>query len=88
MRKMIIEQELEQLKIICNEEYGPSGSKIKLPEITLIVVNKRIRQRFFEKNGKNIMNPPQGTFIDAGFVESDEVIDGKFDFYLVPHSVT
>ena len=35
-----------------------------------------------------ITNPPQGTYVDNGFVEQSEVIDGKFDFFLVPHSVT
>ena len=35
-----------------------------------------------------IINPPQGTYVDNGFVEQSEVIDGKFDFFLVPHSVT
>jgi len=34
------------------------------------------------------MNPPQGTYVDTGFVEQENVVDGKFDFYLVPHSVT
>lgn len=63
------------------------------PEITLIIVNKRVRQRFFQQtpgnNGQNFIdNPPQGTYVDTGFVEQSEVIDGKFDFFLVPHSVT
>jgi len=35
-----------------------------------------------------ITNPPQGTYVDNGFVEQSEVIDGKFDFFLIPHSVT
>lgn len=34
------------------------------------------------------MNPPQGTYVDTGFVEQSEVINGVFDFFLVPHSVT
>jgi len=59
----------------------------------LIIVNKRVRQRFFQQtagnNGQNFIdNPPQGTYVDTGFVEQSEVIDGKFDFFLVPHSVT
>lgn len=35
-----------------------------------------------------IANPPQGTYVDNGFVEQSEVVDGCFDFFLVPHSVT
>ena len=68
-------------------------SKEEAPDITLIIVNKRVRQRFFQQSphpdGSNsIVNPPQGTYVDTGFVEQSEVIDGKFDFFLVPHSVT
>jgi hypothetical protein len=55
-------------------------------------VNKRVRQRFFQQTQQNgntfIDNPPQGTYVDQGFVEQSEVIDGRFDFFLVPHSVT
>jgi len=62
-----------------------------MPNHTLIIVNKRVRQRFFQMGvhgSGSISNPPQGTYVDKGFVEQSEVIDGKFDFFLVPHSVT
>jgi aubergine-like protein len=99
MRQLVIEQELKQLHNIISVEYGLteaedfSAPKLEPPEITLIIVNKRVRQRFFQQtaghNGQNfIENPPQGTYVDQGFVEQSEVIDGKFDFFLVPHSVT
>jgi len=75
------------------DEYEPKGKS--LPHITLIIVNKRVRQRFFEKTGDHpgshaaqILNPPQGTYVDHGFVEQSEVVEGRFDFFLVPHSVT
>jgi aubergine len=35
----------------------------------LIIVNKRVRQRFFEKTQGQILNPPPGTYVDQGFVE-------------------
>lgn len=99
MRKQVIDQELEQLHNIISVEYGLvevegcQVQKLEPPEITLIIVNKRVRQRFFQQTmsstGQNfIENPPQGTYVDQGFVEQSEVIDGKFDFFLVPHSVT
>lgn len=99
MRKQVIDQELEQLHNIISVEYGLvevegcQVQKLEPPEITLIIVNKRVRQRFFQQtmsgSGQNfIENPPQGTYVDQGFVEQSEVIDGKFDFFLVPHSVT
>ena len=34
------------------------------------------------------MNPPQGTYVDQGFVEQETEENGIFDFFLVPHSVT
>lgn len=94
MRKQVIQYELEQLRKILTDEYDPKSEGIKLPEVTLIIVNKRVRQRFFEKTPGHgyqqgqIFNPPQGTYVDTGFVEQSEVVDGKFDFFLVPHSVT
>jgi len=95
MRQQVIDYELEQLNKIINEEYGlydEDKEKFIPPQITLIIVNKRVRQRFFQQSqaqgGEIIDNPPQGTYVDQGFVEQSEVIDGKFDFFLVPHSVT
>lgn len=97
MRKQVIDQELAQLDKIVALEYGLSAKeeteRLEAPDITLIIVNKRVRQRFFQQtvtnDGRNqIDNPPQGTYVDTGFVEQSEVIDGKFDFFLVPHSVT
>lgn len=95
MRKQVIDQELAQLDRIVAMEYGSEEPQqpVTLPDITLIIVNKRVRQRFFQQspgnNGQNFIdNPPQGTYVDTGFVEQSEVIDGKFDFFLVPHSVT
>ena len=95
MRKQVIDQELAQLDRIVQMEYGGDDSTPPQapPDITLIIVNKRVRQRFFQQspgnNGQNFIdNPPQGTYVDTGFVEQSEVIEGKFDFFLVPHSVT
>jgi aubergine-like protein len=88
MRAMVINEELNQLKKILREEYDENAGQ-KVPEITLIIVNKRVRQRFFEvRGGSQIINPPQGTYVDQGFVEQSEVVDGKFDFFLIPHNVT
>jgi aubergine-like protein len=88
MRKSVIQHELDQLKKILTDEYDPKGEGKPLANVTLIIVNKRVRQRFFEKSQGQIINPPQGTYVDTGFVEQSEVVDGKFDFFLVPHSVT
>ena len=90
MRAQVIAHELEQLNKIVQQEYCLDGGKEPvLPKHTLIIVNKRVRQRFFQMGPNNsISNPPQGTYVDKGFVEQSEVVDGTFDFFLVPHSVT
>jgi hypothetical protein len=59
MRKMVLDKELEQLKRIIEEEYNiGTNNALPAPHITLIIVNKRVRQRFFEKVGSSITNPP------------------------------
>jgi len=60
MRDQVLDKELTQLKKIVADNY-PQG---KLPQITLVFVNKRVRQRFFLLNGDEIRNPPQGTYVD------------------------
>lgn len=49
MRKQVIDQELAQLDRIVAMEYAGDGDNPpqEHPEITLIIVNKRVRQRFF-----------------------------------------
>lgn len=50
MRKQVIQFELDQLKKILTDEYDPKQEGARpLPHVTLIIVNKRVRQRFFEK---------------------------------------
>lgn len=44
MRHQVIQAELEQLKKIIEEQYRDAPK----PHVTLIIVNKRVRQRFFE----------------------------------------
>ena len=51
--------------------------------MVLIVVNKRINQRFFSENKNGVaFNPPSGTVIDTNIVANDS--DSKFDFYMIP----
>jgi len=74
MRQQVIDLELQQLNTIIEEEYGmyahdPDTDQTMKPQITLIIVNKRVRQRFFQQtqNAQNqtfIDNPPQGTYVD------------------------
>ena len=43
MRKQVIQYELDQLKKILTDEYDPKTEGNALPNITLIIVNKRVR---------------------------------------------
>lgn len=43
MRKQVIQYELDQLKKILTDEYDPKTEGNALPQITLIIVNKRVR---------------------------------------------
>ena len=54
MRAQVIQHELEQLNRIVGQEYtlgtgSPENKEApQLPKTTLIIVNKRVRQRFFQ----------------------------------------
>ena len=77
--------EAEQVQVTLAEVYGGDES-LALPSFTVIVVNKRINQRFFEtieKAGKQEANPPSGTIIDSALVEGSDSA-AAFDFYLIP----
>lgn len=67
-----------------NETYNSASAK---PFITVIIVNKRITQRFFiEDQYGDLQNPPSGCLINNTVVESSE--SDEFDFYLVPQQTT
>jgi hypothetical protein len=59
-----------------------------MPKIALIVVNKRINQRFFVKDNQGrLSNPPSGCIIDRELVENEigaSEVNKQFDFYLTP----
>ena len=67
-----------------------------MPKITLIVVNKRINQRFFVEDSRGqLQNPPTGCIIDSGLVcqnleDGEEAKDDpkNFDFYMTPATAT
>lgn len=58
----------------------------------MVVVNKRITQRFFVKDEQGrLRNPPSGCIIDSGLVENEGGKDnsrGVFDFFLTPANTT
>ena len=58
MRQQVIDFELEQVRKIIKEEYNLDDPSNTGPALTLVIVNKRVRQRFFEKKEGYIFNPP------------------------------
>lgn len=84
-----MQKEVTQFKEVFSEIYN----KVEFaPKVTLVVVNKRITQRFFiqDQNGQ-LMNPPSGCIVDRGLVEnsgSEDKPDEGFDFFITPSSTT
>ena len=76
---------MTQLREAIGETYNLAKKK---PHITVIIVNKRITQRFFLEDGRSgLVNPPSGCLIDTQIVESEDS-QSEYDFYLVPQTTT
>ena len=89
-RDAVIRIEVSQFKEAISQLYPEDSVAASKPEVTLVVVNKRINQRFFmeDSNGR-LNNPPSGCIIDRGLVEvgSDPDSENKsFDFFITPAS--
>jgi polyribonucleotide nucleotidyltransferase len=81
MRKQVLQLEISQLKKVIGECYNKAAKK---PCFTVIIVNKRITQRFFYENEYGqIENPPSGCVIDKGLVENSDS-NMQYDFFLIP----
>lgn len=94
-RDAVIKIEISQFKEAIKELYSDQDLQSQKPEITLIVLNKRINQRFFLRDAAgNLKNPPSGCIIDRGLVEhggssTESDSDGEmafkpYDFFLTP----
>lgn len=85
MRKQVIQNEIKQLKQAIDDVYNKSTTR---PYITVVIVNKRITQRFFVENSDGqLVNPPSGCIIDSNVVEHN-ADDQDYDFYLIPQFTT
>ena len=67
MRDQIIDKEISQFREVLRRLYTNATGP---PPITLVVVNKRINQRMFVRDGSRVNNPPPGSIIDHGLVEN------------------
>ena len=84
MRRQVLLEEVTQLRTAINETYNTAKTK---PFITVIIVNKRITQRFFIEENGVLKNPPQGSLIDQQVVENQDNLK-DYDLYLVPQNST
>lgn len=89
MRDQVLATEIPQFETAINEVYNKAAAK---PQITVVVVNKRITQRFFVKDERGqLRNPPSGCIIDQGLVENEGNSGNPravFDFFLTPANTT
>jgi hypothetical protein len=85
-RDQVLSAEIPQFEAAIIKLYNKAAEK---PEITVVVVNKRISQRFFVTDAQGrLTNPPSGCIIDKGLVENQGAESKKFDFFLTPASAT
>lgn len=80
-RSLVINAEVTQFQNACNEMYNQAEKK---PKITLIIVNKRIIQNFFIKEGNRLNNAPSGCIIDTEIVQQSGNTSKEYDFFLFP----
>jgi hypothetical protein len=86
-RQQVLDREIPQFREAINDLYNT----LSPPEITVVIVNKRITQRFFvEDSAGRLVNPPSGCIIDQKLVEQEgtQAEHGVFDFYLTPANTT
>jgi len=92
MREQVVSEEIMILKELVREKF-----KLSPPKITLVIVNKRINQRFFEQTAAktqspssdlvSVRNPPCGTIVDCNMVCNAQG-DKLYDFFLVSQTAT
>lgn len=81
-QEQVLQSEIPQFEAAINALYNKAAEK---PELTVVVVNKRISQRFFVKDDKGqLVNPPSGCIIDTQLVTHNDQSSSKFDFFLTP----
>jgi hypothetical protein len=86
-RDQVLSIEIPQFQKAIGDLYNKAAEK---PQITVVVVNKRISQRFFVLDAQGRpQNPPSGCIIDKQLVEKqDSASSKKFDFFMTPASTT
>jgi hypothetical protein len=86
MQNQVLSTEIPQFEAAINAMYNKASYK---PEITVVVVNKRISQRFFVKDSRgNLQNPPPGCIIDKQLCQDYGQESSKFDFFMTPAACT
>ena len=90
MRSEVVGKEVAQLtKLLAKVSNQVAGL---CSEVTLIIVNKRVMQRFFLNGsvagGRGLLNPHPGTLVNSSITERADAQARTFDFFLVPQSTT
>ncbi|KAI9811569.1 MAG: hypothetical protein M1826_003138 [Phylliscum demangeonii] len=83
--QLVLDQELPQLRAACAKLYPAPMTKKGLPRMTIIIVGKRHRTRFYpakaEEADERSLNPRSGTVVDRGVTEAPH-----WDFFLQAHT--
>jgi hypothetical protein len=80
----VLEDEIPLLKSACAKVYPESEKRKDLPQLSVIIVSKRHRTRFYpsqEADADRLSNPRNGTVVDRGVTEARE-----WEFYLQAHA--
>lgn len=86
MRHQVLASEVSQFESAIKQLYK---NEMEQPEITVVVVNKRITQRIFVKDQRSgkLVNPPSGCILDKVIVDNYDN-ESQFDFFMVPATTT
>ncbi|RKF59552.1 Protein argonaute 5 [Erysiphe neolycopersici] len=82
--KLVLQEELPQIRNACKLHYPASDTKRGLPKITIVVCGKRHHTRFYPKStgeADRSFNCVAGTVVDRGVTETR-----NWDFYLQAHA--
>lgn len=79
----VLSQEVDVLRQACSEFYSAEDTRKNLPRLTVVVVGKRHKVRFYattHDTADKTKNPIPGTVVDRGVTEAQ-----NWDFYLQAH---
>ena len=82
---IVLREELPLLRAACRDIYPPQATQKDFPRISIIIVGKRHRTRFYPTDAKDMdtrsRNPQNGTVVDRGLTEARQ-----WSFFIQSHT--